>query len=664
MRRDQLILLLQPYKNGLMHKKALSESINRFARFLLDLCGKYPRLRFNIVLPGYILECIDPLIASSLREMAKRGSVEWLSTGYTEPFLSFSPLWLTGENISWGTKVFTELTGEAPTGFAAPFSNWEPSHIDMLSAAGLKYAVVSSVLLAKNEANRPGYWITEHTGSSMAVFPAHSYHIYNAPKDLAGWIKESFPEDKPEGASRIIVLKYFYPLEPKGDYQARNHQHKKQQAKNNQPKDNHPINPNAWIEQTAAEIDKRILELHPLRFKDVLGNTPPLGLHYIPSSLVPSHNESATPYFLNHLHCYDQIGLMQRKMMEVSDGVRELKESKTAASLKRQLFFAQDINRFLPSEEAGFCSISDRLWTYGKLIDIERGLYGLKNEQGGIIRLTDFLRNGYKSIIMSNRALKMYIDHKNGAQAYEIDYRERSYNACAAYNPGVRTRANVIVSRESRLGFSDKIFTEPISVERYMKGAVKDCANFSDSPFEYIFKNSPSGVKVLLNCNGGFTDSGRNFPLLMDKVFGLEKDDAILSFSYKLGNTSLTDYSLIMGIELPLALPGCAHGNARVIGGKKKINITGKEPIVIDDITDWEIEDEEVGVRMEFVTQKKVNIWIFSPDASSSPENKNTNGVTLFMSFPLEIEQNSTALFTGRMSFKKLRTKGAFGDSL
>jgi hypothetical protein len=383
---------------------------------------------------------------------------------------------------------------------------------------------------------------------------------------------------------------------------------------------------------------------------------------------VPSHNEPATPYFLNQLHCYDQISVMQRTLMDVCDSVRELKESKQAAALRRPLFFAQDINRFLPGRRSGFAAISDRLWTYGKLIGAERELQEIGGAQSGVIRLAEFLRNGYKSVIMSSRALKIYIDHKNGAQVYALDYLERSFNACAAYNPATRARPNVIAPRESRLGFGDRIFTEPPSCDAYIKGIAKDRSNFSDSAFEYIFKNSPSGVKVLLNCNGGFTeDNGRNCPLAMDKVFGLEKDGAALSYSYKLGNTSLTDYKFTLGIELPLALPGVPDGSARFTCGRDKSVIASDKPIIIDEATEWEIEDDEAGVRMEFVTQKKVSVWLFSPDtpaAHTPPEGgRRTNGTTLFMSCPFEIESNGALVFTGRISFRKLKPKGAYHDS-
>jgi hypothetical protein len=280
----------------------------------------------------------------------------------------------------------------------------------------------------------------------------------------------------------------------------------------------------------------------------------------------------------------------------------------------------------------------------------------MRGARNGVVRTVDFLRNGYKSIIMANGALKLYLDHKNGAQVYALDYLERSFNACAAYNPRVRQRPNVIVPRESRLLFSDRVFPGPVTFSEYAGGGVKDCSNFSDSAFEYTFKNSPSGVRVLLNCNGGFFDGSKNCPLAMDKVFGLEKDDAALLYSYKLGNASLTDYAFTFGIEMPLALPGAQTGNVRVTGGKQKRE-AGREPIILGDVAEWRVEDERAGIAIDFVTQKRVGVWVF-PTEAGAPD-----GVTMVITCPIELAGNSNALFTGKMTFKKIKARGANDDS-
>jgi len=675
-------VLVQPYKNRLMPQKELAASVSRFAGALLAVCAAYPRLRFNVALPGYMLERVDKRLQPALADTARRGAVEWLCMGYTEPFLSFSPLWLTNENIATGVRVFSEATGEAPSGFVPPFSNWEPSYIDMLYGAGLKYAAVSSELLAEGYDRRgAGYWITESTGNSMAVFPVRCYHRRNAPQDLAEWIKKELPDGAPADAPRILILKYMYSLEvpepetgddaPAGAAGGR-----RQKSRRGEGEGPGGDPQRLWLERTAAEIDKRILELQPMRFRDVVGDVQPLGLHYFPSGLVPPDKGPVTPYFLNYLHCHDQISVMQRKLMDAGDSVAALKDARLAARLKRDLFFAQDINRFLPHTGAGFVFMPDRLWTYGRLIDIEAELYERRDVSGGVIRLSEFLRNGNKSVVMANKALKLYIDHKNGGQVYELDYLERSFNACAAYNPAIRKSPEAIDPKESRLAFSDKVFTGLPTYDDYKNGKIADCGNFSSLPMEYAFKGSPGGVKILLSATGAVTLDGPSTPLTIDKVVNLEKDGAVLSYSYKLGNPTITTYTFTFAIEFPLSLPGVPAQQAELKAEKQKFNINTDAPITIDDLTEWEINDEEAGVRLEFVTQKKVNIWLFTQDAvdetvstkktvsKKSTASKGAYGTTLMITSQTEIEPNSTQSFTGRINFKKIRKRGGIDDAI
>jgi len=685
--------LLQPYKNRLMPRRELIGAVSRFAGALLAVCAAYPRLRFNVALPGYMLECVDKNLLDPLAEASKSGAVEWLCMGYTEPFLSFSPLWLTSENIALGVRVFSELTTEAPCGFVPPFSNWEPSYIDMLYGAGLKYAVVSNELLAEGGGSQSGagYWITESTGNSMAVFPARSYHSRNAPQDLAEWVKGELPDAAAEGgaadgAPRMLILKYMYSLESSepetvGEAAAGGGKDGRRR-KGRRDGDGRAggDRQSAWLERTAAEIDKRILELQPMRFRDVVGDAAPLGLHYFPSGLVPPGDAPVTPYFMNYLHCYDQISVMQRKLMDAGDSVAALKDAKLAARLKRRLFFAQDINRFLPNTgESGFVFMPDRLWTYGRLIDIESELYERRDVSGGVIRLSEFLRNGYKSVVMANRALKLYIDHKNGGQVYELDYLDRSLNICAAYNPAIRQSPEVVDPKESRLAFRDKIFIGRPTYGDYEKCAAADCGNFSCLPMEYAFKGSPGGVRILLSAVGGFNQDGRLNPLTIDKVFSLEKDGAVLSYSYKLGNPTPIPYAFTFAIEFPLSLPGVPARQAELKADRLNFDITADAPVAVNDVTEWEINDEEAGVRLEFVTQKKVNIWLFTQDtveetvltkkaasakSSVSIVSKGAYGTTLMITSQTEIEPNSTQSFTGRICFKKIRMRGGIEDAI
>jgi hypothetical protein len=168
----------------------------------------------------------------------------------------------------------------------------------------------------------------------------------------------------------------------------------------------------------------------------------------------------------------------------------------------------------------------------------------------------------------------------------------------------------------------------------------------------------------------------------------------VLSYSYKLGNLTPATYAFTFAIEIPLSLPGVPARQAELKADKLKYNITEDAPITVNDITEWEINDEEAGVRIEFVTQKKINLWLFTQNEDSDIErNRNAaqsasikktgsikksasiespistksigmHGTTLMITSPTEIESNSTQSFTGRICFKKIRMRGGIEDAV
>ncbi|MDG5815479.1 DUF1926 domain-containing protein [Chitinispirillales bacterium ANBcel5] len=639
MKRHTLILLLQPYKNSLMTRDVIEEGINCFSENIANLCNTHAHLRFNLILPAYILEFIDPFKLSVLRDIQKKGLIEWIPTGYTEPFLSFSPQWLSAENIHYGASVFKDLTRYAPMGYSPPFSNWEPSQIDIFRKCGIKYAVVSKELLSKQHQNSHGYWITEHTGSSIAFFPYTAFHRYNAPESLKDWIeKQSEENSTAELNNSTFIVKYLFSLDP---------EEKTKQYE--------------WLTKISEEISKNILHIQPSRVQEVLGNTPPLGLYFLPSCLVRTNNKPWDAYFLNHLHCYDQISLIQRKLMEVCNDISHYSASKNLFRLKKMLYFAQDINRFLPSPVSGFSHIKDRLWSYGRLIDIDREIQR-KQTHCGQIRLIDFLRNGYKSIIMSNKNLKLYIDHKKGARVYALDYKDRSFNVCAAYNPNTSNKPDVISPNNSKLSFIDRVFPDQPFSSHLLENDINDSGNFSDAPYDYTFKKSSSGVKVVLNRQGSFLFKDKQHPLHLEKVFGLDEGDSILSFAYKLNNPSLTDVTFLFVIEMSFALPGVFNSATTLIHDKSRYNSIGKEFIQLNEASKWSIEDCLTGVKLTFKTQKKVNV-IMPPgnyDQNSIPYQP--FGTPVYLCCPIKLKRNSSWSFVGKLLFSKIKSKGLLND--
>lgn len=634
MKRHALALLIHPYKNSLLKKDEMRKLLDTFAKKLLDIVTAHPNLRLNLTLPGYMLHLLDPLLLSKLNDIQKSDCLEWLTPGYTEPFLSFSPLWLSGENIKYGIEAFNELVGSKPTGHVPAFSNWEPSSINTLRDNGINYTVLSRALLPKDVQNYCGYWITEHTGYSMVIVPAYNIHYYNAPPNILNWIDMAVKESPNTSSTKLIAIDYLVPLVTKN------------------------TDPFKWLNSFAEALDKLLITYQISLLHEFSILAPPLGLQYIPSSLVLKHeDEESISLVSNYLHTFDSVGIMQRKMMDIAENVRTHDNNKEAVPLKKQLFSAQDINRYIPDTSSGFTNIKDRFWTFGQMIEIEKEILKKDNITGGQIRIADLLKNGIKSIVMSNKNLKVYIDHKNGGQVFEFDYRERSANLFAGYNPKCHMPPRIIVAGKSRTSFIDHFLEEGCQREHFMRNTAKQHGDFVTGQFDYKVKKTASGVKAILTRQGSITIKDKLCPLSMEKVFGLEKDKPELTFVYQLSNHSLSTYTFKFAVELTFSLPGVQSNQAEITCDNITYNRLAWDRISFKNASRWNLSDRKIGTEIQFITQKPVTVWCY-PVVQSSPY----QGTTLVISTSVSLEENSVWSLIGKITCKKLPLKGTLTD--
>lgn len=639
MKRNALALLLHPCKNRLMPRTALKDTINSFTSNLLSIAADFPHLRFNLVLPGYLLESIDVLLLSKMRDLCKMGTLEWVLTGYTEPFLSLSPLELTSHNIRHGIQLFSELTGEAPSGFIPPFSNWEPFLIDMLSNAGINYAVLNQELFPLQTRYSCGYWMAEHTGKALALIATNVINPMTAPAHFIDWLNQIYTQDKNDSLQeKFAAIHYLMPLGEGSD-------------------------PFRWLRYAAGEIDKYLLNFQPVRFSEFINSASPLGLQYVPSSLLMEDNKQTDQHFLNYLYSFDQIGILQRKLLDVHNKLNAAKDPKSIAPLIRQLCLVQDIHRLLPGKEYGFENINDRLWSYSKLISIERTLYLKSDIRGGQIRITNFLKNGVKTIILANKSLKAYVDNTNGGQIFAFDYRDRYTNLCAAYSPQQHQPPNILVAGKSRTWFVDRILSQDCKSSDLINGTGKDLGNFTNGHFEYKVSKTASGVRVVLERRGSIFRSDRYSPLSMEKVYGLEQDSPVFSFVYQLSNLSLLDYHFKFATQLTFSFPGLGSGDVKIRQGSQIFEKPGVEFFQFQAATKWYIEDSLGEMRIYFQTQKPFDIWCL-PTAAPEFMSEPSQGITLILSCNVDLEPSSQWKNFGKITFRKLRRKGEYIDAL
>ena len=631
MKRHAIALIIHPFKGSLLPKSVLVGRLNDFLKTLLELGASFQNIRLNVAMPGFFLELFDPVLLLQMREMHKRDQIEWLFTGYTEPFLSYSSPWLLSENLKYGINTFSEFTGIKPSGFAPGFSNWEPSAIDTLRAAGIHYVVLSKALLPAHYRSYCGYWMTEHMGSSIAVFPTHVVRPMQA-ESVLNSLDLLFGEDRQApSAVKLVSVELLYPLS------------------------NSAEEASEGFQTAVRTLDKMLLTHQSMRCTEFFSSNFSLGLQYLPPGIVLNRDDAdAHPFFLNRLHTYDQSGIIQRKMMDIADNISARKEAKHYDRMKRTLFFVQDVNRYIPSRSSGFTLFAERNWCYEKMIDIEDGLLEKDDIKGGQIRIVDFLRNGNKTIIMSNEAMALYIDYKNGGQVFEMDFKSRRCNICGAISPHPHTLPMIIEPPRSKTAFIDHCMPMETGIDEFIKGAFTEWGDFISSDFTYKIKKTASGIKTVLNRNGSLVQGEKTGPLSMEKVLGLEKDLPVITFVYQLSNRSLASYAFKFAVEMTFALSGIGTDKVRISQGKNSYTDYDKRPFSMDGVTQWGLDDLDSGVRIGFSTQKPVDVWCF-PVVASDDSPESSHAVSVVMAIPAALEGSKSWSLMGNITLKKLR---------
>ncbi len=641
MKRDAIALVVQPYKNPLVPRVELKNYIDLFVTSLCDLIIKHPSLRLNLVLSGVHLELLDPHLSLKLRDLVKNWRLEILSPGYTEVFASFSSRWIFSENLTLGQTIFLEKLGTKPSGYAAPFSNWEPSYLDIITTSGFSYVTLSRSLFPPRTRTACGYWSTEHAGSSLFIVPQIVIPAMHVPIDLLTELETALASDQssiPPGIAQCLCISYLTPLLLQTETSL------------------------AWLAAAATALELNALAYQTICMSEYFGMTSPLSLQYIPPSLFTKREDVRTvPYFLNYLHTYDQIGIMQRKMIELTEQCTALPESAFKSGIKKQLCQLHDINRYLPHKERGFIEPSDRHACFSQMIAIEKALYESIHPKGGQIRIADFMRNGTKCIIMENRSCKAYLDHKNGGQLFALDYRHRTVNVAAAYSGQRHDLPAITAAGISKTMFIDHMLDSLANHAEFVSGENSERGDFVANPFSYTVKKTPEGVKLLLSRNGSVLVSDKTLPVFMEKVFGLDGDGAVMSFAYKLSTHSLMPIEFLLAIELNFFVPGALYNKAFFAEGRAHKTDLSKACIQSHSCTKFALEDHVFGYTIGIHSQKPVTVWCYPLGHTKQEQYQ---GTAVVLTTLVHLDATTPFSLPGKIKIRKTRRLEKIPDAI
>jgi len=338
--------------------------------------------------------------------------------------------------------------------------------------------------------------------------------------------------------------------------------------------------------------------------------------------------------------------------MDIADSIESRKDSKHTEPVRKTLFFVQDINRYMPSTTSGFTRLRDRMWCYEKLIELERGLRERDDIAGGQIRIADFLRNGSKSIIMTNKNLAVYLDHKNGGSVFELDFRRRRLNVCAGYNPSRHALPMVIEPGLSYTLFVDR-FVET-SRRRNSTGPRAPASSGISFRAPTITRSRRQKRASRPRCTGRArscraTKTAR-FP--WKRCWALKKTTPRSRLSTS-SPTTPYPYMFRLAIELTFSLPGIADNTAYLVHGKHKRAALKDGLVELPQAAQWLLCDPACGVMIHCTLQKPVDVWCY-PAVPPGVDPQQAEAVTIVLTAPVTLDGSGMWSLLGKLQFRRM----------
>jgi len=402
----------------------IENAVNKSYKPLVETFYNFPDIKVSFHFSGILYEYFQKKhieLIKKLKEMVNRKQVEILSGGFYEPILPIIPERDALEQIRWMNEFIIKNFGTIPQGIWLTERIWEPHLPSTLKKANIKFSIVDDTHLLSggiSENEIFNYFITENNGNRVFIFPISKKMRYLVPfKEL----KETFDFLKKKKGKLIVMADdgEKFGVWP-GTY--------KRVYEDNYLKD--------FLETLSN--DK---EIQTLTFSEVIEKIKPLGPVYLPTASYSEMMEWVLPtddriifenlekesdentkkflkggYFRNFFVKYNEANHMHKKMLEVSDNLKNTKNKKA----KRALFRAQCNCAYWHGIFGGLYLPHLRQAIYKNLIEAEKGYQTVSEKK-------DMDYDGIEEAILRNKKINAYI-HLKGGKIVELDYKEPPYN--------------------------------------------------------------------------------------------------------------------------------------------------------------------------------------------------------------------------------------------
>lgn len=649
----------------------LEDSYQRAYLPLMRVLQGHRNIRITLHYSGILLKWFlrfHPEFIGYIKEMVERGRIELLGGGFYEPVLPAIP---DEDKIGQIQKMRDFIKGQfgsTPQGMWLAERVWEPSLAKAIAEAGVRYTMVDDFHFKKSglrEGQLFGYYVTEETGKTIAIFP---------------------------GSERLRYLIPFHPPEEAIEYLHTVYNQGGKMALMADDGEKFGIWPGTyktvyeegWLERFFALMEENSDWLITSNCSEYLKQEGPLGLIYLPTASYRELGEWVLPVdviyeyedllkeierrpdperakaFLsggiwrNFLSKYPEANTLHKKMLYVSEKVHKIVESlelgvENKDELLDELWQGQCNDAYWHGIFGGLYLPHLRSALYHHLIKAEamadNYLYSSQERLEVVER--DMDADTYPEVLISTPYVNIYIDPDQGGTIYELDYKPIARNLMdnlSRRREGYHRKMDQIAAEEGkgvktiheRMTIKEEGLSDLLYYDWYRRGSLidhflgpdTDLAGFKDCRYEEWgdFVKGRFGPKVIREGEGILVNMIRdgmvkNKAVFVSKSLKAIKNVSGFEISYEVTNRGHERLDMRFGVEFNFSLSaGKAPDRYYRIPGQvlreKDLSSIGEDT----DIIEVSMVDEFLGISIKLASTEKALLWRFPIETVSQSE--------------------------------------------
>lgn len=630
--------------------KVMEEGYAKAYLPFLKVLENHPRIKLTLHYSGSLLDWISAHKSDFLKiikNLTKGEQVELMSGGYYEPILSLIPDVDKLAQIKMLSDFIKKNFYQQPRGFWLTERVWEPYFIKILAQAGIIYTVVDDTHFKKalgSEEEIYDYYISDAEGKTLFIFPGSEKLRYTLPFKLPHHTIEYLQQAKEKGASSVCFAddgeKFgLWPKTHKWVYEEK------------------------WLDNFFKALEENSSWLNVTTLSQVIKNHKPKGRVYLPCASYREMLEWSGGYFNNFLVKYPEANWMQKRMLNVSQELNQLKiKNNILQKAKGHLYMAQCNCPYWHGVFGGVYLGHLRHSVFSNLIEAEKLREKVTSKKGLLkTKILDIDKDGHEEVVLQNDSLNVFVSPFQGGAILELDYKPKSLNlintlsrrkesyhqkllklAASKNNPAVSSSPQsihdlslvkeehlqnyLVYDNYPKLALIEHFLEEKVSPLDFSRGNYVSKGNFVDRIFNYKIKLLKNEVALNLSCDGLV----QNKNVKLNKQIKIFKSRAHLEVNYQIENKTDELLSIHFGAEFNFYL----------------YNPKFKNPGSLEKLTSWNLQDEWYGVQVKYEFSPSADLIYFPIETVSDSESgieKSYQGLTQIFFWPLVLNSNKTS---------------------